>query len=67
MGAVIASEAKQSVAKSKTMRRVIPGFVVALWLVATFTSAAGPIRVMLLDGDNNQKLARHLERHEEGS
>src|SRR5438128_4970991 len=37
------------------MRHVIPGLVAALMLAATWSSAAGPIRVMLLDGDNNHR------------
>ena len=37
------------------MRHVIPGLVAALMLAATWSSAAGPIRVMLVDGDNNHR------------
>ena len=37
------------------MRTVTSGFIVALMLAATTTSAAGPIRLMLLDGDNNHR------------
>jgi type 1 glutamine amidotransferase len=37
------------------MGNVMTGFVVALMLAATLTSATGPIRVMLLDGDNNHR------------
>ncbi len=37
------------------MRNVMTGFVAALMLAATLASATGPIRVMLLDGDNNHR------------
>ena len=37
------------------MRRVTTGFFAALMFAATMTSAAGPIRVLLLDGDNNHR------------
>ena len=37
------------------MRRVTTGFFAALTFAATMTSAAGPIRVLLLDGDNNHR------------
>ena len=37
------------------MRRVISGWAAAVALAVSVTSAAGPIRVMLLDGDNNHR------------
>jgi len=37
------------------MRNVISGLIVALLTAIALTSAAGPIRVMLLDGDNNHR------------
>src|ERR1700730_8193305 len=37
------------------MSNVMPGLVAGLMIAAVLTSASGPIRVMLLDGDNNHR------------
>jgi type 1 glutamine amidotransferase len=37
------------------MRNVLPGLVVALMIAAVLTAAGGPVRVMLVDGDNNHR------------
>jgi type 1 glutamine amidotransferase len=41
--------------EEQPMRHVLTGLATALMLAASLTSAAGRIRVMLLDGDNNHR------------